>query len=73
MSEDKATQRCDPSAGMGVSGGSDATCVTLFTVARGNRITLLRKPQSDKPRGFGGWPPNIQNKAMFAIQQYLKA
>ena len=30
MSEDRATQRCDPSAGMEVSGGSDAACITLF-------------------------------------------
>ena len=33
MSEDRATQRCDPSAGMEVSGEGDAACVTLFYVS----------------------------------------
>ena len=31
------------------------------------------KPQSDKPRGFGGWPPIVQFKVMLAIELYLKA
>jgi hypothetical protein len=30
VSEDRATQRCDPSAGTGVSGKGDADSITLF-------------------------------------------
>ena len=46
VSEDKATQRCDPSAGTEVSGKGDASSITLFYTQVHQSITLSGNPNA---------------------------
>lgn len=60
VSEDRATRRRDLSAGTGVSGKGDANSIALFLHQHPDapQNHPFRKPQSDKPRGRGGWSPH---------------
>jgi len=55
--EDRATLGRDPSAG-GMSGEEGEA--KSFPVPI---VNLFSRPQSDKPRGAGGWPPELITKA----------
>ena len=58
VSEDKATQRCDLSAGTEVSGKGDASSITLFlSSAQAHRcITLSGNPKAVNLGGPGAGP-----------------
>ena len=58
VSEDKATQRCDLSAGTEVSGKGDASSITLFlSSAQAHRcITLSGNPKAINLGGPGAGP-----------------
>ncbi len=58
VSEDRATQRCDLSAGTEVSGKGDASSITLFrSNAQAHRgITLFGNPKAINLGGPGAGP-----------------